>query len=76
MFSRVKIFATDIGYAANAKKYKNNKEIYNGHVGDVMGTIRVAIANRMSTPDLEEVVKVMDVERINARLYLALNRQH
>lgn len=71
-FGKIKEFCESLGYAANMKKYKKNKDTYKGHIGDVMGTIRVAIANRKTTPDLHQVMTVMGSDRVKDRLERAL----
>lgn len=73
-FSEIKAFGERLGYAPNAKKYKKNPELFRGHVGDVMVVVRVAIANRRTTPNLQQVMNVMGQERVQNRLKLALRR--
>ncbi len=73
-FGEIKTFGEGLGYATNTKKYKKNTDLYEGHIGDVMGVIRVAIANRRTTPDLQQVMNVMGQKRVQRRLEYVLNR--
>jgi glutamyl-tRNA synthetase len=66
-FDRVKEFCETIGYSKDVKTFKKNPGVYKGHVGDVTGVIRVAVANRKNTPDLYEVMQVMGQEKIMNR---------
>ncbi|MFZ5354449.1 MAG: glutamate--tRNA ligase [Bacillota bacterium] len=74
-FNGIKDFCETLGYASNMKEYKKNKDAYKGNIGDVMGTIRVAIANRRTTPDLLQVMKVMGADRVKERLNKAIGNR-
>jgi glutamyl-tRNA synthetase len=63
-FDRVKEFCEAMGYSKDVKTFKKNPESYKGHVGDVTGAIRVAVANRKNTPDLYEVMQVMGEKKV------------
>ncbi len=67
-FNKVKAYCDSLGYASNMKDYKKNKEAYKGNIGDIMGTIRVALTNRRSTPDMHQVMRVMGYDRVIERL--------
>ena len=41
------------------KDYKLNKENYKGSVAEVATIIRVAVTNKVNTPDLYEIMKVI-----------------
>lgn len=73
-FGEIKTFGEGLGYATNTKKYKKNTDLYKGHIGDVMGVVRVAITNRRTTPDLQQVMNVMGQKRVQRRLEDVLNR--
>lgn len=66
-FGRVKEFCETIGYSKDVKTFKKNPGNYKGHVGDVTGVIRVAVANRRNTPDLYEIMQVMGEKRVMER---------
>ena len=69
-FNKVKEFATNNGYAANPKDYKNNPENYKGHVGDICEAIRVMITGRLKSPDLFSIMKILGKDRIIERIEL------
>ena len=69
-FNKVKEFATNNGYAANSKDYKNNPENYKGHVGDICEAIRVMITGRLKSPDLFSIMKILGKDRIIKRIEL------
>ena len=66
-FDRVKEFCEAMGYSKDVKTFKKNPGSYKGHVGDVTGAIRVAVANRKNTPDLYEVMQVMGEKKVIER---------
>ena len=41
-------------------QYKNNPQAYKGHVGDVSTVIRIAVTGRECTPDLYDIMKLLD----------------
>lgn len=69
-FNKVKEFATNNGYAANPKDYKNNPENFKGHVGDICEAIRVMITGRLKSPDLFSIMKILGKDRIIKRIEL------
>ena len=69
-FNKVKEFASNNGYAASPKDYKNNPEEYKGHVGDICEAIRVMITGRLKSPDLFSIMKILGKERIINRIEL------
>lgn len=58
-FDRIKLLCEGLGYAGNMKTFKKDPTNYKGHVGDVTGIIRIALANRKNTPDMYEIMQVM-----------------
>ena len=67
-FSHIQSLAAELGYAKDMKQFKANPEQYKGHVGDIAMVIRVALTNRIQTPDLYDIMKVMGNERIRGRM--------
>jgi glutamyl-tRNA synthetase len=66
-FDRIKEFCETIGYSKDVKTFKKSPGTYKGHVGDVTGVIRVAVANRKNTPDLYEVMQVIGEKKVMER---------
>ncbi len=73
-FNKVKEFASNNGYAASPKDYKNNPENYKGHVGDICEAIRVMITGRLKSPDLFSIMKILGKDRIIKRIELYKSR--
>lgn len=61
-------FGEDIGFARNAKTYKMYPEKYEGHFGDVMMVMRMALTGVSNTPDLYEIISLMGIDRTKKRL--------
>ena len=64
--------AVELGYAKAPKIYKKNPDEYKGHVGDVAGTIRVAVTGRRNTPDLYEILQTLGTDEVMKRLDRAI----
>ena len=67
-FSKMKEMTEKLGYASNMKDYKKNPENYKGNVADISTVIRVSITSRSQTPDLYEILKLLGIDRIKARI--------
>jgi glutamyl-tRNA synthetase len=61
------------GYAPSAKTYKKSPEGFRGHFGDLAETMRVVLTGRKTAPDLHEVMLVLGVDRVKARVDRALS---
>ena len=72
-FEKIRVIASENGYAARPKDYKKNPEMYKGHVGDVSTAIRIAIIGRASSPDLWELQQIMGEEKVRRRIENAIN---
>lgn len=66
-FNKIKELAESLGYAANMKDYKKNPDSYKGNVADIATVIRVALTGKKNTPDLYEILKLFNVDRIKNR---------
>ena len=71
-FPKVREMAVELGYAKAPKVYKKNPDEYKGHVGDVAGTIRVAVTGRRNTPDLYEILQTLGTDEVMKRLDRAI----
>ncbi len=68
-FNQIQSLAAELGYAKDMKQFKANPEQYKGHVGDIAMVIRVALTNRIQTPDLYDIMKVMGNQRVRDRMH-------
>ena len=73
-FNKLKDVAEKVGYAREVKIWKQAKDEWPGHVGDISTAVRVALTGRSNTPDLCQIMQVMGVERVKARLAYALEQ--
>lgn len=69
-FDKIKLLATELGYAANMKDYKKNPDNYRGNVADIATVLRVALTSKKNTPDLYEIMQLFGRDRIIARYNL------
>ena len=67
-FEKIRVIASENGYAAKPKDYKKNPDMYKGHVGDVSTAIRIAIIGRASSPDVWELQQIMGEEKVRRRI--------
>lgn len=71
-FGRMKDLCPLVGCTPNVKEYKQNPDVFKGHVGDVSTIIRVALTGRTNTPDLYYITALLGKERVLKRLCSAL----
>ena len=70
-FDKIKELAVEMGYAGEVKEFKANPGMYKAHVGDVSTVLRVALTARTNTPDMYEIMQVLEKDRIIKRLEVA-----
>ncbi len=71
-FNRIKSLCAPLGFAADTKEYKANREAYKGSVGDLSTVLRVAITGRRNTPDLWSIMQVLGCDECKKRILNAL----
>jgi len=71
-FNKMKEMAGELGYAKEVKAYKENPDMYKGHIGDVSMVIRVALTTKQNTPDLYELLKNLGKGKIQKRFDKAI----
>ena len=67
-FNKMKEAATELGYCADMKEYRNNPDNYKGSIADFSTIIRVVVTTRSMTPDLYEILKLLGNDRIEDRV--------
>jgi len=72
-FAKIKELCAPLGFAADTKEYKANKEAYKGSAGDLSSVLRVAITGRKSTPDLCSIMQVLGKDKCVARINAAID---
>ncbi len=71
-FESIKALAERHGFAQSNKIYKQNKDLYKGHVGDVAEMIRVAVVGSKQSPNLHDVLQILTKKEVDRRIDLAL----
>ena len=72
-FAKIKEIAPALGFAAETKEYKANKEAYKGSAGDLSTIVRIAVTGRRNTPDLCSIMQVLGKEKCISRMTDAIN---
>lgn len=67
-FDKMKDLASEFGYAREVKEYKNNPEMYKGHVGDISMVLRVSLTSKSMTPNLYDIMQILGKDRILKRI--------
>lgn len=71
-FNKMKDLSIEFGYAGITKEYKENPDLYKGHVGDISTLIRICLTNRNNTPDMYEIMLVLGKDIVIKRLQYAI----
>ncbi|MCD7729220.1 MAG: glutamate--tRNA ligase [Clostridia bacterium] len=72
-FAKLKVVASQAGFAAETSEYKANPSAYKGSVADAAEILRVAITGSPNSPDLCTIMKILGKDRSIARLAKAEN---
>ncbi|MEE0928927.1 MAG: glutamate--tRNA ligase [Acutalibacteraceae bacterium] len=72
-FAKIKEIAPELGFAAETKEYKANKDAYKGSAGDLSTILRIAVTGRRNTPDLCSIMQVIGREECIKRLNNAIS---
>ena len=72
-FAKIKEIAPSLGFAAETKEYKANKEAYKGSAGDLSTVLRIAVTGRRNTPDLCSIMQVLGKDECVKRLRDAIS---
>ena len=67
-FDKVKKIATENGFCADMKLYKQDPSAYKGSIADVAKALRVFTTGKEQTPDLYSIMQVMGQDRVMKRL--------
>ena len=67
-FQKIKDIAPTIGFAAETKEYKANRDNFKGHAGDLSSVLRIAVTGRRNTPDLCSIMQVLGKDKCIKRI--------
>ena len=73
-FADLKALGKRHGFAENNKIYKQNKDQYLGHVGDVAEMVRIALTSSKASPNIYYVLKILGIDEIRARIALTISK--
>lgn len=71
-FNAIKDIASNLGYAARMKDYKNNPDLYLGSIADFTSIIRIAIFLEKNSPNLYDIFAILGKDEIIRRINNAL----
>ena len=71
-FNAIKDIASNLGYAARMKDYKNNPDLYLGSIADFTSIIRIAIFLEKNSPNLYDIFAILGKDEIVRRINNAL----
>lgn len=72
-FANLKEIGKSVGFAANNKEYKANKEAYKGHIGDVAQIIRISLTTKTQSPNLYNILQLLGKETYTLRIQNIIN---
>ena len=67
-FDKIRVIATDLGYAAKPKDYKKNPDDFKGHVGHVSTAVRLALTGKTQSPDIWEIQQILGEAKTRQRV--------
>lgn len=67
-FDKLKAIGERHGFTSDTKEFRKNPGSFKGSVADVAMVLRVALTGRNRSPNLHEVMRIMGVKRVGARL--------
>ena len=73
-FEKIKGLCAPLGFTPNVKEYKQNPELFKGHVGDVSSVIRAAVTSSLNTPDLYAIMQILGENETRKRLQNAVEK--
>ncbi len=69
-WNKVKEYSAKYGFCPDVKEYKVCPDKYCGHVGDLCELIRASVTGKTITPDIYEILKILDISSIQKRIKL------
>lgn len=67
-FQNVKALGVKHNFAESNKIYKQNKDAYHGHVGDVAEIIRISLVGAKNSPNLYNILQILGKDEVNSRI--------
>ena len=73
-FNNLKVLGGRHNFAENNKIFKQNKDVYLGHVGDVAEMVRIALTSSKQSPNIYYVLNILKEEKIKERIAVAISK--
>lgn len=73
-FASLKVLGEKYHFAPSAKIYKQDKEHYVGHIGDVAEMVRIAMTTSKQSPNLYWILQILGPEEIARRIECVIHR--
>ena len=73
-FNNLKALGARHNFAENNKIFKQNKDIYLGHVGDVAEMVRISLTSSKQSPNIYYVLNILKEEKIKERIAVAISK--
>ena len=71
-WDKVRAAGEALGFTADMKAYKQNKDAFQGSIADFMKIVRLALTGRENSPDVLEITHVLGWDKAKARLQSAI----
>jgi glutamyl-tRNA synthetase len=73
-FEGFKAIAGEYGFAPSGKIFKQNPDLYIGHIGDAAEILRLALTGLKQTPNLFQIMKVLGRPEVVSRLEFVIDK--
>ncbi len=73
-FNSLKEIGLKHGFAGSSKEYKQNKDKFLGHVGDVAEMLRVSLCASKNSPNLYQVLHILGPNEVTKRLQYCIDK--
>lgn len=73
-FGNLKALAVKHNFAESFKIYKNAKDSYLGHVGDVAEMVRIAMTTSRNSPNLYQVLCILGADEVKRRISATISK--
>lgn len=74
-FNSLKELGKKYKFAESNKIYKQNKDLYIGHVGDVAEILRITLTSSKQSPNLYYVLQILGKDKIRERIDFVINNK-
>ena len=73
-FEKLKVIASNNGFASEMNDYKENPQNYKGAISDIAEIVRIAVTGHKNSPDLWTIMQILGKEESIKRIKNTINR--